>query len=79
MFTSPGPHERFQLPQYLLEEATAEHRQSRRLLECINDHLLTQIIKVLLKEGITLDFTLRNNKELLRTRRLGAALATVTM
>lgn len=42
----------------------AEHEQSRKFLECINDKFLTQVTEKPVRKGALLDFLLPNNRVL---------------
>jgi len=61
------------------KSSTVSCRQSRRLLECIEDKFLGQVIDGPTRGGTTMDVLLTSVNELLMTLGLEAAWAAVTM
>lgn len=65
-FTCPGPYEKLEPPQYLLKSNTAEHKQLRRFLECINNSSLIQGTEDPTHRSALLDLILANKEDQVR-------------
>jgi len=57
----------------------ASCRQSRRLLECIGDNFLSQVIDSPTRGDVTLDLMVSNERELISDVKTGGASAAVIM
>jgi len=58
--------EDFNHPDICWQDNTAEHKQSRRFLECRDDNFLPQVIKEPTRRSVTLDLFLTNEEGLVR-------------
>jgi len=66
--------EDFNHPNICWKSSTASCRQSRRLLECIEDNLLSQVIDSPSTVGWTLDLLVTNTRELISDVKTGGSL-----
>jgi len=64
LFRSPGPHGDFNPHNICRRDKTAEHKQSRRFLDCVDDNLLLQETELRTRRGATLNLVLTNKEEL---------------
>lgn len=51
-----------------------EHKQSRRLLQCIDDNILTQMVENCTRRGALLDLVPMNKEDLVRDVKAGGSL-----
>lgn len=63
-FTSPGPHEGLQPPNTCYRENTAEHKESKRFLECTDGNFFLQVKEEPRRRGNELDLILTNKEGL---------------
>ena len=64
----------FNHPDICWEDHTARHAQSRRLLQCIDDNFLTQVVQEPTRRGALLDLVLTNTEGLVRDVKVGGTL-----
>ncbi|PKU46127.1 fh1 fh2 domain-containing protein 3 [Limosa lapponica baueri] len=71
--SNPDPHGGLYHPDICWRDNTAEHKKSRKFLECVNDNRL-QIVEEPMRRGAMLDLDLTNKKELVRNVKLKGSL-----
>ncbi|KAM6381950.1 uncharacterized protein FN964_003655 [Alca torda] len=64
----------FNHPDICWEDHTARHGQSRRLLQCIDDNFLTQVVQEPTRRGALLDLVLTNTEGLAEDIKVGGTL-----
>ncbi|XP_074451776.1 uncharacterized protein LOC141746694 [Larus michahellis] len=64
----------FNHPNICWEDHTARHAQSRRLLQCVDDNFLTQVVQEATRRGALLDLVLTNTEGLVEDIKVGGNL-----